>query len=299
MPVNVEKIEYKRFGECIRLADERFELVIMVGKGPRIIRFALQGGENVFAELDGEGFETDNGFWHMIGGHRLWHSPEASPRTYTPDAEPVHWEEIDNGARVVQKPHAYDQLQKEMEITLENDAVRVVHRIANHSLWPIEFSVWALSIMAAGGVLIVPQNTEETGLLPNRSVIYWPYTDVRDARASLGNRYMLVRQGPGKTPFMFGQPNERGWAAYAVNGCLFAKTFDFSDNARYPDYGCSFESYCCDFMIEVESLSPLRTVAPGESSVHEERWTLHNGATLPGNEDEAEALIKRYGIDNL
>jgi len=48
------------------------------------------------------------------------------------------------------------KLQKEIAIHLapSGTQVTVVHRIANKSLFPLEFSVWAMSMMAQGGIAI-------------------------------------------------------------------------------------------------------------------------------------------------
>jgi len=289
-------INYKNFGECVEVTGDTCMFVVMVERGPRIIRFSGPDGENVFAELDDEGFETEFGYWYMRGGHRLWHSPEETPRTYTPDLDPVEWEETENGVHIVQKPNEYDIFQKEMDISFEGAWLKVVHSIKNMSRWPIEFSVWALSVMEAGGTLIVPQNTSVTGLLSNRNLIMWPYTDIRDKRAKLGNRFILVKNAKGESPFMFGQSNEHGYAAYAVHGDLFIKKFGFDPDAKYPDRGSSFESYCCDFMIEIESLSPLKTISPGEAHVHTEHWKLIRGAKAPETEEEAERLMQEAGM---
>ena len=291
MSVSLQLMEYGRFGPCVRLSNDVCDLWVMVGCGPRIISFSIKGHENVFAELDKEGFETTEGFWYIRGGHRLWHSPESMPRTYTLDIEPVQWVELNNGVGTIQLP-GKDGMRKEMDIVMDEDGpgVCVTHRIFNQTPWPVEFSVWALTAMAPGGTLIVPQNQRESGLLPNRTIVLWPYTDVRDERASFGNKFLLIRQGKGKTPFMFGQLNESGWAAYVVRDQLFVKYFSFENWAKYPDYGCSYESYCCDFMMEVESLSPLRVVEPGACSQHMERWRLWDGVQQPQSETEAEEI---------
>ena len=44
--------------------------------------------------------------------------------------------------------------------------------------------------------------------------------------------------------------------------------------ADCADGGCSFETYTNDSMIEVESLSELKTVKPGETVTHTESWAL-------------------------
>ena len=299
MKVTIHQADYKSYGPCIHLSNEICDLRVMVGCGPRIIRFSLKGQENVFAELDKEGFETPGGFWYIRGGHRLWHSPEVMPRTYTLDNEPVQWSNLKNGIRTSQAP-GRDGMRKEMDIVMDEDcaAVNITHRIINQTPWPVEFSVWALSAMAAGGTSIVPQNQRPSGLLPNRAVIYWPYTDVRDERVSWGNKFLIIKQARGKTQYMFGQPNESGWAAYTVHNQLFVKYFGFEKGAKYPDYGCSYESYCCDFMMEVESLSPLRVVEPGDCLEHRERWRLWEGVHQVGSEAEAEEIGRLAAQDS-
>ena len=89
---------------------------------------------------------------------------------------------------------------------------------------------------------------------------------------------------------MFGQPNESGWAAYVVHDQLFVKYFGYEEGAKYPDYGCSYESYCCDFMMETESLSPLRVVQPGGFSQHVEQWRLWDNIQKPRSEADAEEI---------
>ena len=176
MNVIIQQVEYKHFGPCIRVSNDTCDLWVMTGCGPRVIRYSLKDRENVFAELAKEGFETPDGYWYMHGGHRLWHSPEAMPRTYTLDAEPVQWSAIENGVRTVQKP-GKDGMRKEMDIVMDKDAtlVSITHRIFNQTPWPVEFSVWALSVMAPDGVSIVPQNRRDSGLLPNRNSLLAVY----------------------------------------------------------------------------------------------------------------------------
>ena len=55
------------------------------------------------------------------------------------------------------------------------------------------------------------------------------------------------------------------------------KRFGYEHGADYPDYGCNTEAYTAGSIIEVESLGPLRTIAPGESIKHLEHWQLLGG----------------------
>lgn len=66
--------------------------------GPRLVRAFIHGiSENQFAELPGLKIETPLGDFSMQGGHRLWHAPEAMPRTYISDDHGLVATEQGNG----------------------------------------------------------------------------------------------------------------------------------------------------------------------------------------------------------
>jgi len=159
--------------------------------------------------------------------------------------------------------------------------------------WDIELAAWALSVMAPGGKQIVPQVTRDTGLLPNRMMSLWPYTKLNDHRVYWGEKYITIQQDPNeKTAFKIGLPNEDGWAAYINHGHMFVKKFNHYMDAIYPDYtASSYETYTIDFMMEMESLSPLELLAPGDTIEHEETWTLIDNVNVPADEKEIDEKI--------
>ena len=63
------------------------------------------------------------------------------------------------------------------------------------------------------------------------------------------------------------------------------------ENGTYPDFGVSCEAFANRYFTESETLSPLKTVAHGESIEHTEEWTLFDGIEIPESTNEAlEAL---------
>ena len=139
----------------------------------------------------------------------------------------------------------------------------------------------------------MPQVRKDTGVLPNRMVSLWPYAKMNDDRVYWGENYITLKQDiNAKGPFKIGLPNEDGWAAYANHGNLFVKQFDFVPGAIYPDFSASsFETYTCDFMTEVESLSPLTELEPDQSIEHRETWSLYSGVKMPENEKEIDEIV--------
>ena len=98
---------------------------------------------------------------------------------------------------------------------------------------------------------------------------------------------MLLRQDSSMSqPQKAGILVKDGWAAYAREGHLFVKSFDFTPGAIYPDFGCNVELFTNADMLEVESLGPLITLEPGQATEHVERWWLFKGVASPADDAE-------------
>jgi hypothetical protein len=168
---------------------------------------------------------------------------------------------------------------KTLGITISADSprVRIRHTAKNTDSKPLQFSAWALSVMKAGGTAVIPQpplGEHPRDLLPNRTMVLWPYTDLSDARWKLGRDFFVLRQAAGRPPTKIGLAHKEKQVAYIVDDSIFIKSFDFIEGETYPDGGCNFEAFTNGDMLEVESLSPLKTVPPGGEITHIEEWTL-------------------------
>jgi hypothetical protein len=75
---------------------------------------------------------------------------------------------------------------------------------------------------------------------------------------------------------------------------VFIKRFPFVSGEAYPDFGVNYESYTTDFMLEMETLSPLRTLQPGEAMEHVESWLLVPDVSYPGDSEEDIAAVLRH-----
>jgi hypothetical protein len=84
---------------------------------------------------------------------------------------------------------------------------------------------------------------------------------------------------------MTGIFNSAGWGAYYSRGALFIKRATPLANARYPDFGCNFEIFTNPEFLELETLSPIVELAPGESASHTEIWELFHD--VPAGNDDA------------
>lgn len=301
----IERISYAGWKDCLRLSNGRIELVVTTEVGPRILRFGAAGGRNLFHEVpEHQGLKGGTG-WHSLGGHRLWHAPEAKPRTYAPDNSAVRYEIREDRAVLFQEMEASTGIQKTMELRLEpdRDRAQVLHRLTSLNPWPVQLAPWAITVMAPGGVAILPQepfapHPHEPGasgssFLPVRSMALWSYTRLNDPRWVFLDRYLLLKQDPSIEPFLkFGVSNRQGWCAYAREGELFLKRFAWVAGAVYPDEGCNNEIFTCADMLEVESLGPLATLEPGQSVEHLETWDYVGNFPTSLEEAELEAALR-------
>lgn len=298
----MERIEYAGWPECIRMTNGSIEIVLTTVIGPRIIHCGFVGGQNLFGIIEATRGLRGGDEWRLYGGHRLWHSPELMPRSYSPDNAPVQVVESGEGVRLIQDVEPETGIRKEIEVSLDAaaDCVEVLHRLTNHNLWPIELAPWALTVMARGGEAIVPQpQGDPDSLQPNRRLTLWPYTDMGDARLSWGERYIRMRQRQDMPRrCKFGLSAEDGWLAYLLNGEAFVKLFEYDDWAEYPDWGAAVELFTNDEILEVETLGPLAELDPGECVEHTEQWRLFRGVEVGTTEasiDEALAQLDFSG----
>lgn len=273
----VEK-EYKNYGKCLFLENEKASLGVTAELGPRIIYFALKDKQNVlYEDIDRLFYQDVEGLgrWYTYGGHRLWLSPEVMPQTYQPDNDPIKYS-FENG-RLTVSPAA-DVFGKRLSIEIELDenepVVRITHTIENVSDTPQEFAPWSITALCPGGVCKVPLCTRKSGFLPNRVISLWDYSELDDPRFQMTDSYARIYQDKlKKNAFKAGFNVEDGFSVYAVNEQYFVKKFPF-EKLNYPDYLCNFEVYTNSLFIENESLGDLRQYMPGEKAVISESWTL-------------------------
>ena len=287
--VKVKEIEsYKAYGKCVSISNGVIEAYVTVDLGPRIIRFGYVDGQNImqsnreeFGEKTDEKFEAHFGKgkkWENFGGHRIWISPESYPETYVPDSDKVNYEITANGAVFTPLAEKANGVAKSLEIKMDPDDtnMQVIMRVKNIGDKNKKYAIWGLTVSEKNGTVIVPMNRNDTGLLPNRILSVWPYTDMSDSRIYWGKNYVTVTHDPKATQHLkLGFGINGGTVYYVLGDDVFCKKYDTNHpDGIYPDGGCSFETYCCNIFTEVESLGELKDVKPGETTTLIESWSL-------------------------
>jgi len=278
-----------------RTLQNNFLQITFLTDSLRIVDVLPVGKANMLAELgDLAPISTPYGEFHFLGGHRLWHSPEAMPRTYIPDMGDLMITDLPDGVLLEAKTEPGTGIRKQIKIHLAADkpTVTLTHTLTNGGMWPVELAPWPITQMRLGGTVIMPMpvgNVDPAGLLPNRQFSFWPYAHINDPRLKLGDEFILFKADALLPPFKLGYFNPHGWIAYWLDGVLFRKTFDVHPDLPHPDNNCNTEMYCNDQFVELESLGSLKLLQPGESLHHIEIWDVLAGQdSLP---EEISALL--------
>jgi len=203
---------------------------------------------------------------------------------------------------LVQKTELETGIQKEIEISIQNKAVHLTHRLINHNPWAVELAPWCLSVMAAGGRALVPQEDfipHPDVLTPARPLVLWHFTRMNDPRFTWGDRLIQLREDSQfSSKQKFGIRNAQGWAAYELGKDLFVKAIQFIPEATYPDMGCNCEFFTMPGFLEIESLGPLVKLEPNVGIDHIERWWVIPNVELPKDEASLIAALNPY-LKNL
>jgi hypothetical protein len=309
--ITFENVPYKGWKNNLRLSNGDVELIITLDVGPRIISYRLTDGKNVFKEYADQLGKSGEKEWQIRGGHRLWVGPEDTTRTYAPDNGPVRQKRVpsregEHGVLVFQEAPPEYGLRKGMLVSLSDKGSRVTvqHLIENLGTQPTELAPWALSVMAPGGVEIIPlppkmphpgsaKNAKSPAdFWPNQNLVLWPFFDFKDPRWTFGSRYILLKQDQ-RGPTKIGLAHREGWVGYLNGGTLFVKRFGYEEGKTYPDRGSNFETFTNEDMLEVETLGPLVKLPPGPQLIElKEEWELFGGLEgVNPTEDTIDAKI--------
>lgn len=259
----------------LRCSVKGLSFVVALDVGPRVLALEPDDGPNLFALLPGETL----GEFRFHGGHRLWSAPEVPERTYRPDEDPVDLQIDDATVGVAGRPDR-DGIRKVIRLRVLPDGARVVvaHQLRNEGSGVHELAAWALTQAPLGGVAtlpLAPPSDDPSRVTPERSIVLWPYTRLAHPALSLADDAVRIATShvPG-TRLKVGVPNRVGWLAYDRAGWRLTKRVAPHEATSTVDLGATLQVYADGRFIELESLGPLRRLAPGDVAEHEELWEV-------------------------
>lgn len=264
-------------GRVLHLSDGTTEVIAALDFGIRILHLSHAGMQNLFYEQPADlsdGLCTPEG-WRIYGGHRLWCAPE-SDDTYYPDNEPVQYELLPDGARLTQPIDPQLKVQKQLTLRFAPDGgILLEHSVKNVAGAPVTLASWGVNTLAGGGRAEVWFDGGAPGdFNPAKHLALWGGTSLADARVSFAKDRVYARHLPRPEYFKLGLYSKSGRAALWNRSQRLELTFGADAVGRYPDGGCNFELFLDENVMELETLGAARTLAPGETAGHWERWRV-------------------------
>ncbi len=260
------------------LENDFLSLEYLAQAGPRIVRLIYKGtNNNVLAETPDAKLNSPYGDYTIHGGHRFWAAPESPEFTYIPDDFGLKVDRSGNSVSLIGEVEKPTGLQKTLYINLSetNPCVSLDHILTNSNNHSIVCAAWAITVLPAGGIAKMPLRGESgSNLLPDRQLSFWPYGKFSDPRFHLMDDNLQVDVTSAEEIFKVGARCPQGLLSYTNNGIIFRKEFSFDQYAHYPDFGCNAEIYTNGLIVELESLSGIMELEPGQSIHHHETWLI-------------------------
>lgn len=234
--------------------------------------------------------------WHNFGGYKVWPAPQSEwggpPDPLGSSLDGGRWDGhilISSGdSAVIEMTSPEDpavtglQITRRVTLFVGTTHVQIRETFKNVSKREITWSIWS--------VTQVPGDLRGDGKPSSQAKVYLPlnpkskqaggYYAFPDYRADewkkIAQDKILETTYQGK-PGKIGADSDGGWVASVddLHGVTFAQTFAYNPEGTYPDSGSTVEVWTnpgdLPYM-EVEVLSPLTKLQPGESFSAERNW---------------------------
>jgi hypothetical protein len=262
----------------LRVSNGAIEVEVLASAGPRLVGLRLAGAaDNLLAETPDLGWDTAFGRYELLGGHRLWLAPEDPERGAVPDSTGLVVEVTASGLVLAGAPDPSTGCVRSIEVRLDpaQPAMTLLHRVRNGGERSVDLAPWSITQLPLGGLALLPHRraAPEHRTRPNRNLVLWPYTSWDDPRLRVRDGLVTVDAVAGAS-LKVGALDDTGWVAYARDGVALVRRFTPEPGEAHPDLGCNVEVFCGSRYLELEVLGPLRSLAPGASTVLVERWEV-------------------------
>lgn len=273
-------VDYKNYGKCAKFERAGIICLVTLDLGPHIIYYGTSElnfmNEDLERNVQKSGSFFDETYkkgekWYLYGGHRVWKSPEDMP-TYTPDNYPVDFTPDADGFGGVFVCKVTTFYKYSLVVKMDKTGGLDVENIVENPVQRTPFAVWALSVLAKGGTLSVPLNDKVDDLNPSQNIVLWPYNDLQDERLKITHKTLTLRQTAKPEALKLGLLSKKGRAYYTLGDkTLLLSVAPPEDDGRYSDFGCNFETYTNQHILEMEWLGTLGCV---EKSVLKQKWAI-------------------------
>ncbi|NUN94136.1 MAG: hypothetical protein HUU04_10210 [Verrucomicrobiae bacterium] len=284
---------------AVELTTPVLRLVAVTDFGPRLAHLSLAGGENLLFWKPGK---MRRGAWDLRGGHRVWAAhpgADESEDSYAPDNAPCELEIFGDGFRVTGATCPLNATRRGFAVrAVSADRLEVENFLTNAGNMLYCAGVWALTctLPGVGARYAIPLG--DGSAWDNFSLVHFRTWGgqgkggFHDPQIAVGDETLVVTPRGVENKRMIQAPRGIFAMSDAARALTFAKKVDWRPGEAYPlNTNLAFYIGPDNFMVEMESMGPSRTLKPGETLRHPETWVLRKGAVAV---EKAAPLMKLF-----
>ena len=289
--VTTEHVDFMGWSNSWRIANGSCEMIVVPAIS-HVMKFALVGGSNVLwsaPDVNGSMVQEPGVKWHNFGGDKVWPTEESRWRQIMKRRWPPSYE-FDGGAGVA------EPIPRGIRLTTPEDpnfgAVCVrefvmdpVRPLVVIHQWfekrrdpPVPMMFWTITQVRHADANLLPLG-EKAG----DGLAYRPLGALTNVSCSVTGSWLALvnndtvtqKAGVGSRKTL-----DNGWVAalYRNDRVLFVQSHVLERGGVYPDQGCQAEVFTSDrefgLYTELELLSPVTLLAPGQHLRHDVVWQL-------------------------
>ncbi|BAK80643.1 hypothetical protein [Candidatus Arthromitus sp. SFB-rat-Yit] len=286
---NITEISYKNYNRCLRITNNLIEVIVFIEDTIRIVKYGYINGNNQF-----EDGLIDKDSKEIIGGHSFSYVPQIDKNVDFIDNQGITYETIVNGVRFIQNIEKWTQIRRVIEIIFEKNSSRitVIHKILSLNAFDINIAICSNTIVRNGGIEVIPFGRGSNRDVPNKSLIFWPYSNLKDSRVYLGDKYVAMKVNENiYDRFRMGINTDLKYLLYYNNNEMFIKEFSLIEGEyEYPNMGCKYESLITPNYLEMKVNSPIYSLSTNNYIIHTEVWDIYRDINL----DFIDKFIDQY-----
>lgn len=288
----INKITYRGFEDCYELSNNHVRLIVAVSSGGRVLSFE-KNDHNVIYEnqnLNGVSYEDflKNNF--DPDGGRF----DVGPEEITKDLHQLTWmgewetlNFVDNMLTIISPVDSVLGLQtiRSFELNPKCSHVTIKQTIINISNTNLAYSYWGRTLVKIGGKLILPKNNNSEFPLGWGKYQWNPSAfitkDLSDNSFKSKGKYLIFEP---QFESKYGTDATNGWMAYHLSPSIFIKKWkvDEIDDFR-TEYNLKNIVYTNMKFLEMEPVSPLIELSPGQTFSFVEYWWLFDEKEISSN----------------
>lgn len=284
--VQVQQMEYKGWEKAFKIDNGIIEAIVVPSIG-RIMSFGYVAGKNLLWNNDSllgkklyyKDKNSAGSDWINYGGDKVWplsekYFPAVLDRSWPPDEyfdnSPFDFELLENGI-ILQSPVSQNTgtaLRRKITMADSSSRLDIKQKLTQVKMNPsFPATIWSITQVIPPEIVIMDKNPDSKF---NNSVIYMGEEGKPAVRNTEGHIWADA-QVQGK--YKFGT-DSRQYLAAQFGKNLLIQNFEYYQDQKYPDGGCSVEVYFSPEYIEMELLSPERKMEQEESISFDISWEL-------------------------